>query len=121
MKNFLTKLGKFCLKIILRIAFLVLSFILWPVFIATTLVFVPLEFVTLLVILPLLWVFIGTNNVNKLGDFLFKRYNKELWHTDYSTQYDADRGFWSFVPMWGFYVQENWLCKLIPDDIETND
>lgn len=117
MKNILKSIGKSIWKFICRVTFLVLSFTLWPVFIATTLVFVPLEFITLIIVMPILWVFIGTDNVNKLGDFLFKRYNKELWHTDYATHYDADRGFWSFVPMWGFYVQEHWLSKLIPDDI----
>ena len=117
MKNVLKSIGKFIWKFICRIVFLVSTLTLWPVFIATSLVYIPLEFIALIIVMPILWVFIGTDNVNKLGDFLFKRYNKKLWYTDYTTKYNADRSFWSFIPIWGFYVQEHWLSKLILDDI----
>ncbi len=117
MKNILSKIGKFLYTFLCRVLFVVLSALLWPVYIATTVVFVPIEFFILLFILPILWVFVGTDIMNEVGYFLYRRQNKQLWHTDYSTEYDKNGRFISFVPIWAFYVQENWLCKLIPGDI----
>lgn len=117
MKNILSKIGKFFYTFLCRVLFVVLSAILWPVYFATTVVFVPLEYFVILFVLPILWVFVGTNNINRIGNFLFNRTNKELWHTDYTTEYNKDGSFISFVPSWGTYIQENWLSKLIPEDL----
>ena len=121
MKNFLKNVGLFLWNILRRIAFLVATIIMWPVWIVTTVIYVPLEVAFLLFVAPILWVILGCGEQGgelfvKIGKFLFFRKNKEIWHTDYTTTYEADGTFFSLMPCWAEYVQKEYLVKILPED-----
>lgn len=97
-----------------RIIFLIATVVIWPIWFITTIIYTPLFYFILLIVIPILWLIIGSGELlDKIGFILFYRENDELWYKEYDSDYKNGK-FFSVVPRWARYLQENYLNNILP-------
>ena len=116
MKNILKRVGAQILGVLLRLTWLALTCLNWVLYVIAVAIIVPLEVVFLIVIMPVIWVLVGTEQTNKVGDLVFTHHDKQVWVREYSS--GEPDNFQSLLPRWGMYIQETFLEDFLWNNIE---